>query len=716
MQLLRRGGHPARPKVKPSQVDSQVEAIRKEQAAKLAANVAEGQRQKARRETKPPREDEARQDTRAGWLAPPPSWRTSTRRRWRNHSAPSFRARRPRVGLPTTRPQPRARHGSTLVTADPTRRIFSSREVEGSSVLPRAEGLLGTYLRNRILNLQGRSATPGDVQGFLEQAIVEGSPELASAATAFLEDHPGDRVGSTTGKGVLGPLRWVEGVGSGTFTWSSHSWDVRDFGDQLPDFLPELLSADGPRPATEPRQCLFLHAAAGLLLHRRGDIPDLGSVRREAALLQRDMHRQATACADALGPKPAEQTQAEVDLRVFLHDAVYFGHDKDYRCLAALPPEAASQVTLCMVRLDQWGRVTCEAIQGISSASGPEEVVWLLVHQGHMRLLCPAGPVPLPSPVRYVAAAGWEAHLEAAVASGALSKPKTVPACPRCTSDSQRRTGLPVGVFGLYPPPDHGPVASASQCRAGLASWEAAEPDQASWTRADLAAFFAPQPLPDGPLDFLEVYAGEARASAAVRARGGTALSVGLDHGHDLNQGVARSKVRAALRLLAPRHLWLSWPCTAFCGWSHLNALRSPDHAASLRLGRHHLRFSTSLAAAQLAAARHVSAGRPGLPGARARPPRPVYHRSRRAPGPSRRSRPAVPGVPFPRAGPRHRHRGQRHVLGPPGLAHCACGAPRGALRARAAHLAPDWGPPGAPVGVGGGGQGLLRFGKTPTG
>ena len=471
--------------------------------------------------------------------------------------------------------------------------------------------MLGTYLRNRILNLQGRSATPGDVQGFLEQAIVEGSPELASAATAFLEDHPGDRVGSTTGKGVLGPLRWVEGVGSGTFTWSSHSWDVRDFGDQLPDFLPELLSADGPRPATEPRQCLFLHAAAGLLLHRRGDIPDLGSVRREAALLQRDMHRQATACADALGPEPAEQTQAEVDLRVFLHDAVYFGHDKDYRCLAALPPEAASQVTLCMVRLDQWGRVTYEAIQGISSASGPEEVVWLLVHQGHMRLLCPAGPVPLPSPVRYVAAAGWEAHLEAAVASGALSKPKTVPACPRCTSDSQRRTGLPVGVFGLYPPPDHGPVASASQCRAGLASWEAAEPDQASWTRADLAAFFAPQPLPDGPLDFLEVYAGEARASAAVRARGGTALSVGLDHGHDLNQGVARSKVRAALRLLAPRHLWLSWPCTAFCGWSHLNALRSPDHAASLRLGRHHLRFSTSLAAAQLAAARHVSAENP---------------------------------------------------------------------------------------------------------
>ena len=80
MQLLRRGGHPARAKLKAGQVDAAVETIRKEQAAKLATNVQEGKRAKERETSKraagPPEDPpeshtQYRNDTRAGWVSAP---------------------------------------------------------------------------------------------------------------------------------------------------------------------------------------------------------------------------------------------------------------------------------------------------------------------------------------------------------------------------------------------------------------------------------------------------------------------------------------------------------------------------------------------------------------------------------------------------------------------------------------------------------------------
>lgn len=236
LQLLRRGGHPARPRLKPHQVDAQVESIRRDQTAKQAANVAEGRRQKAGREPTPARAEEVRQDTRAGWLAPPEElagfhptdmeeplrelFKGTVDSSWTaDHAPPAART---------------ALLDAAAGGAEATRREERMQAVESSQALPAADGLLGTYLRNRILNLEGRDATPGDVQDFLEQALVEGSPELASAATAFLEQHPGDRVGSATSRGKLSPLTWASGLGSGTFSWALGDWDVRDFGDQKP--------------------------------------------------------------------------------------------------------------------------------------------------------------------------------------------------------------------------------------------------------------------------------------------------------------------------------------------------------------------------------------------------------------------------------------------------------------------------------------------------
>lgn len=218
LQLLRRGGHPARPKLRAHQVDAQVEAIRKDQAAKHSANVAEGQRQKAQRESRAPKVDEPRQDTRAGWTAPPEDlagfhptgMEEPLRELFKGAVDQSWTADHAPAAVRT------AVFDAGAAGPEATAREARMQQVESSSVLPDAQGLLGTYLRNRILNLSDREATPADVQEFLEQAVVEGSPELAAAATEFLEQHPGERVGSSAGRAKLSPVTWEFGLGSGT--------------------------------------------------------------------------------------------------------------------------------------------------------------------------------------------------------------------------------------------------------------------------------------------------------------------------------------------------------------------------------------------------------------------------------------------------------------------------------------------------------------------
>ena len=106
-------------------------------------------------------------------------------------------------------------------------------------------------------------------------------------------------------------------------------YDVYDYGDQLTPVLPDLLPQDCPKPDMEPRQCFYLHVAAGLLAHAESSIPSLSQVRVKASNLQRETFQMAQECLESLGPEPELCTHAEEDLRTFVHDAVFFGHDKD---------------------------------------------------------------------------------------------------------------------------------------------------------------------------------------------------------------------------------------------------------------------------------------------------------------------------------------------------------------------------------------------------
>ena len=602
MQLLRRGGHPARPKLRGDQVDAAIESIRKEQAQKLESNIQEGKRAKemAKRTGGPPPQDAStqyREDTRAGWTPAPaalanfaaadmedPLARLMTGEAaasWTLDHAP------PAVRTVTYREPP----DSATIQA----KRHCMDEIDSCGLLPDLPQHLGIYLRNRLTAVNDRAPNAHDVQEFLEDAIREGSAELASEATDYLHNHPDTHVGSREGRGALGQFsaHGFDGYSWATFRWRDGDHAVYDYGDQLAPVHPELQPLECPKPETEPRQCFYLHVAAGLLAHTTNRVPALSEVRLKAAALQEETFRLAMACADNLGPEPDVCTQAEDDLRIFVHDALFFGHDKDYRCLAAFPLPEAADVSFCLVRMDAWNRTSCEVIQGAHSRSDPKSLIWLLVHQGHMRLLLPEVTTSIPDNVRIVTAAGWEVHLEAAAEHGARHRARAPKPCPRCQDDPMRRTGVTTGVFGLYPFPAE---TAALDFRAGASWWEVDEPPSEQWAREDLQELFPGQQLPEPgqPLHFLGIYVDALGWDNTPDAPVGAALFVGPATSRNFCDGRVRSLLRAALTLLRPRHVWVLLPRTGLGRGpeSSTSALGSSAHQHlqfTLELGQHQL-------------------------------------------------------------------------------------------------------------------------------
>ena len=124
------------------------------------------------------------------------------------------------------------------------------------------------------------------------------------------------------------------------------------------------------------------------------------------------------------------------------------------------------------------------------------------------------------------------------------------------------------------------------------------------WSDADIAEWLGPQAnvfyqALDKGLDFLEVYAGKARASQGVTAHGDLSIHLGLDHGHDFRLAKDRLLRKALVRRLKPRHLWGTFPCTPFCAWIRLAILRNCDMTFRLKKGRVHLNFILELCSLQ---------------------------------------------------------------------------------------------------------------------
>jgi hypothetical protein len=101
----------------------------------------------------------------------------------------------------------------------------------------------------------------------------------------------------------------------------------------------------------ETHKCFFLHLAAALIYQKTQQVPSIETAQSWASDLLSEFEQEALPVADVLGEAPELMSQAESDLRVFLHDLYRADHDTDYRLPAAFPLPRLAKLRLCFARL-----------------------------------------------------------------------------------------------------------------------------------------------------------------------------------------------------------------------------------------------------------------------------------------------------------------------------------------------------------------------------
>ena len=161
-----------------------------------------------------------------------------------------------------------------------------------------------------------------------------------------------------------------------------------------------------------------------------------------------------------------------------------------------------------------------------------------------MRLLVPRSAT-LPASARSIVMHGWEVHLEAASVAGATLVPPAK--CPRCEVEELRRTGLSMGVLGLYPIP-------APPERAGLAGWE----PSASSDAPDLT--ITPRCVGPDPCPLIyELCLGPVSVLQSLCTGVSYAL-LGADEASDVRSAAVRAGILHLLAIATPAHLVVSLP------------------------------------------------------------------------------------------------------------------------------------------------------------
>ena len=101
---------------------------------------------------------------------------------------------------------------------------------------------------------------------------------------------------------------------------------------------------------------------------------------------------QAKEAEVALGLAPPWVAPTEHDLRVFIHDVVEFGHDKDFRTFAGLPIHDLRAAAVFVLRVNGWGEAKLEVVLGPAYDPAKPLNVWTLIYKRHM---CALRPPPL---------------------------------------------------------------------------------------------------------------------------------------------------------------------------------------------------------------------------------------------------------------------------------------------------------------------------------
>ena len=210
--------------------------------------------------------------------------------------------------------------------------------------------LLTVFVRNYLLHDNTPASPQERLQACFRVAATLGGPELASQAADYLESTQRlSHAGSVSAAASVGRISWDGDIGFGTFEYDGTHWRQFDYQDRLP-LSPDLQALLGRSEPEEPKQCMLLHVAAGVLA-TEGELPTLAAAQSLGQTAREAMYYAAREVEAQLGPPPEYLTRAEADFRVFNHDLLHFGHDRDYRTLVAYPQPCWEHLTFGVWRV-----------------------------------------------------------------------------------------------------------------------------------------------------------------------------------------------------------------------------------------------------------------------------------------------------------------------------------------------------------------------------
>lgn len=301
---------------------------------------------------------------------------------------------------------------------------------------------------------------PDLVQSALQFAQSHGLPNLAEEASKYVtfSARAGDAFllkDASDDLMLVGPRSDFNGISVSEVFLNHDRWVSCDFGECL-RLNPHIASQLRVDADWEPRQCFVLHLAAAALFFAEGSkqlAPEVGhrltpnalrlptpdEVQRQALGYRNEMFTAARRISASLGNVSASDTvtRSMAELRTFVHDWEQFAHDRDYRSLEVLAPEAAWSQPIIFYRTTPERSYVTHVFTPEDSQKATRPWTFLL-HRGHMTLLIPSAKgvrmvdadidsAPLQSEMT-----GWEAFLARDGPWGAHTPVKSLVPCSWC--------------------------------------------------------------------------------------------------------------------------------------------------------------------------------------------------------------------------------------------------------------------------------------------
>ena len=304
-----------------------------------------------------------------------------------------------------------------------------------------------------------------EARAILEDLATYGVGEVAAEAASVLDrEFPNIKCGANP-EVSLGATAWPkDGLGPGRAdAWVlGEKWTAYDYGEMLQMTEPLAALIGEPEPGEERRQCLVKSVSASLILDVTEKVPSLQQAETVAQQIRLDLAERAFEAEKHLGEPEDRVSAIENEVRTHAHDACKPHHDKDFRALACLPPEALAAYVLVVLRVDYAGHLIVETVSG-RKVEEPVKYLWTVLSRGHMRMLQlpvgldpgswlrnqkPASGVTLDAP-----ALGWEFYLARAV-DDPTTAPGTIARTCRCCQVARAATRYRPRLVGGEQPED----------------------------------------------------------------------------------------------------------------------------------------------------------------------------------------------------------------------------------------------------------------------